>query len=344
MKERRATSLDIAYRAGVSQSTVSRALRNSPLVTPETRQKIQEIARELNYRVDKNAAGLRSQSSKTLALLLFEDPTTDDSHINPFFLSLLGSITRFSSGHGYDLLLSFQQFSEDWHIDYEVSSRADGIILLGYGDYMTYREKLEQLDNAGARFIIWGPKEEGQPGLSLSCDNFAGGRAGAEHLIQLGHRQIAFIGGNTQRSPEFMLRYQGHMEALREAGIEPEPGLQHEAYNFEEEGCEGVHKLLRSGKKFTAIQCASDLIAIGAIRALREHQLEVPRDISVLGFDDIPAASYMYPPLTTVHQDTHRSGELLVAKLIQLIEGETVQSELVTPRLVERQSCAPLAK
>jgi DNA-binding LacI/PurR family transcriptional regulator len=103
----KATSFDIAYRAGVSQSTVSRALRHSPLVSEETRKKIQEIAKELNYTVDKNASSLRSQTSTTLALLLFEDPTSDDSLVNPFFLSMLGSITRECGVQGYDLLVSF---------------------------------------------------------------------------------------------------------------------------------------------------------------------------------------------------------------------------------------------
>ena len=341
MKERRATSLDIAYRAGVSQSTVSRALRNSPLVTPETRERIHQIAKELNYRVDKHAASLRSQSSQTLALLLFDDPTSDDSRINPFFLSLLGNITRCASYHGYDLLLSFQDLESDWHVDFELSSRADGIILLGYGDYLSYREKLEKLNADGAHFIIWGPRQEGQPGLSLSCDNLRGGYDGARYLIELGHRKIAFIGDRSEHSPEFMLRYQGHLQALQEAGINSVEAPQPEAYNFEQDGYNSVRQLLDTGTSFTALQCASDLVAVGAIRALQEHGLNVPDDTSVLGFDDISAASYMHPPLTTIHQDTLRSSELLVSKLIAQINGEEVDSELVIPRLVKRKSCRP---
>ena len=131
----KATSFDIAYQAGVSQSTVSRALRDSHLVNLETRNRIKAIAKELNYKVDKNASNLRSQQSTTIALLLFEDPTSDDSQINPFFLSMLGSITRACSLRGYDLLVSFQQLSDDWHADYADCHKADGIILLGYGDY-----------------------------------------------------------------------------------------------------------------------------------------------------------------------------------------------------------------
>jgi len=123
------TSFDIAYRAGVSQSTVSRALRNSPLVNEETRLRVQAIAKELNYKVDKNASSLRTQHSTTIALLLFEDPTSDESLINPFFLSMLGSITRACSNKGYDLLVSFQQMNDDWHAEFEDTRKADGLIL-----------------------------------------------------------------------------------------------------------------------------------------------------------------------------------------------------------------------
>src|SRR5690242_15039260 len=139
------TSFDIAYLAGVSQPTVSRALRGSPVVSLETRKRIEEIARQLHYKVDKNASNLRFQRSSTLALLLFEDPTPDDSLINPFFLAMMGSITRACGAHGYDLLISFQHLSGDWHKDYEDSRKADGIILLGYGDYLEHQARLEQL-------------------------------------------------------------------------------------------------------------------------------------------------------------------------------------------------------
>ncbi len=156
MPDRKLTSRDIAYEAGVSQATVSRALRNSPLVRPETRARIHEIARRLNYRADRSAVGLRTRQSQTLALLLFEDPTTDGSHINPFFQAMLGSIARAAASADYDVLVSFQQLSNHWHGRYEASNRADGIILLGYGDYTSYEEKLESLRRDNARFILWG--------------------------------------------------------------------------------------------------------------------------------------------------------------------------------------------
>ena len=146
------TSLDIAHIAQVSQATVSRALRNSPLVRPETRARIQQIAAELGYTTDRSAAGLRTRRSQTLALLLFEE-SPDEAQINPFFLNMLGHITRAAARRGFDLVVSFQQQSEDWHTDYTVSNRADGLILLGYGDYVSYADRLKRLvcgDNFGA--------------------------------------------------------------------------------------------------------------------------------------------------------------------------------------------------
>ena len=141
--KKRITSFDIAEKAGVSQATVSRALRGDPSVSEDTRRRVEAAAATLNYTVDKSASSLRGRLTGTLALLFFEDPTPDDSHINPFFLSMLGSITRACAQQGYDLLISFQQFSTDWHADYADSKKADGIILLGYGDYLAYRARLE---------------------------------------------------------------------------------------------------------------------------------------------------------------------------------------------------------
>ena len=182
MKEK-ATSFDIAHLAGVSQSTVSRALNNSPLVNQETRDRVQRIARELNYKVDKNASNLRKQKSSTIALLLFEDPTSDDSMINPFFLAMLGSITRACAQANYDLLVSFQNLEDDWHAEYEDSNKADGIILLGYGDYTDYQNKVAQLESQGTHFVRWGAPDEAHPGVSIGCDNYQGGQSITEHLI-----------------------------------------------------------------------------------------------------------------------------------------------------------------
>lgn len=339
--ERAPTSFDIAHRAGVSQPTVSRALSGSPMVSEATRKRIEAIARQLNYKVDKAASSLRKRRSDTIALLFFEDPTADESLINPFFVAMLGSITRAAKRAGFDLLVSFQQLSDDWHKEYEDSHRADGLILLGYGDWEIYRERLIQLADQGTRFARWGSVEAARDhaglGTTIGSDNKEGGRMVAHHLITLGRKRIAFLGHNSSNYPEFQARYQGLAEALIEAGL-PAP-LQADAITTEDAGGAAAHMLMEGGQPFDAIVAASDLIAIGAMRALAERGLRVPADIAVTGFDDIPAAASTRPPLTTVLQDTQRAGQLLVDAVRAQLAGHAAPGAMLPTRLIVRQSC-----
>ena len=332
-----ATSLDIAQLAGVSQSTVSRALRGDPMVNAKTRDKVRDIARQLDYTVDKNASNLRLQQTRTLALLFFEDPTSDESNINPFFLSMQGSIARACSERGYDLLVSFQQMSRNWHAEYTGSHKADGLILLGYGDFLAYRGKLDALTASGTRFVRWGAMLPPQFGVSIGSDNPLGGRIVTEHLIAQGRRRIAFLGA-PEHSPEVMERYRGHEEALRLAGIAIDPALRIDAVTTEQSGHDAVLSLLDGGVAFDAVFGASDLIAIGAMGGLAARGLRVPADVAVAGFDDIAMARSVSPSLTTVVQDTRRAGRLLVEALINLIEGKPVHSTRLPTQLTVRHS------
>jgi len=333
------TSRDIADLAGVSQATVSRALRNSPLVREDTRKKIHEIARELNYFVNRNAAGLRTHQSNTIALLLFDETGGDDAQINPFFLSMLGYVTRCAAGLGYDVLISLQQASDDWHIEYQASNRADGLILLGYGDYLTYREKLTALADAQTRFMIWGPIRKDQPGHSIGCDNINGGYLATRHLIRLGRQRIAFLGDASRRSPEQADRHRGYVNALHGGGIEVYDELNAYADNRESLGYEAVNALLDAGTDFDAIFATTDVIAIGAMRALQDNGLNVPVDVSVVGFDDMPLASHVSPALSTMRQNIQQASEGLVRSIVDQIKGKTVESLLIAPQLVIRDSC-----
>ena len=335
---RRPTSFDIAALAGVSQPTVSRALSGSPAVSQATRARVFEAAEALNYSVDKNASNLRRQASKTLALLFFEDPTPDDSLINPFYLSMLGSITRTCALRGYDLLISFQQLSGNWHVDYEDSRKADGIILLGYGDYLLYRPRLEQLIEQGTHFVRWGSAQVGQLGTTIGSDNAQGGIDATRHLLAQGRRRIAFIGTASPQYPEFFERWRGYVAALAEAGIAADAALQADAISTEEAGHDAALQLLAAGTAFDAIFAASDLIAIGAMRALGEAGRLVPRAVAVVGFDDLPAASLASPPLTTVMQSPRRAGQVLVETLLQRIEGGDVGNAVLPVQLVVRGS------
>jgi DNA-binding LacI/PurR family transcriptional regulator len=338
MKDR-PTSFDIAALAGVSQPTVSRALSGSPSVSEATRKRIEAIARQLNYTVDKNASGLRRRQANTLALLFFEDPAPDDSLINPFFLSMLGSIARTCALRGFDLLTSFQQMSNNWHVDYEDSHKADGIILLGYGDYELYRARLEALVAQNTHFVRWGSVQADQPGITIGCDNRRGGYDAAKHLIDMGRERIAFLGEASSHYPEFNDRYQGACDAQKAAGIAVDPARRVDALSAEQAGYDAAVILIERGVDFDAIFAASDLIALGAMRALEEHALLVPGDVSVVGFDDIPAAAQSTPPLSTVTVDKEALGRRGVELLLEDQSSPPSQADtLVAVNFVPRAS------
>ena len=334
----KATSFDIAQLAGVSQPTVSRALRGSTSVSEATRMRIEAIAKQLNYKVDKNATNLRTGHSNTLALLLFEDQTPDESLINPFFLSMLGSITRTCALRGYDLLISFQQLSGDWHVDYEDSRKADGLILLGYGDYHDYERRLGVLVEQGTHFVRWGSVQPEAREIVVGCDNVQGGRDVTAHLIGQGRKRIAFIGTATSATPEFLDRHNGYAAALAEANLPRTLTLHVDALSSEEDGHDAAVRLIARGEPFDAIVCASDLIGLGAMRALQEAGLSIPGDVAVTGFDDILSAGLANPPLTTVTQQPGEAGAMLVDTLLRLVRNEPAESRMLPARLVVRRS------
>ena len=331
----RVTAGEIAELAGVSQSTVSRALRGSLLVNSKTRERVLRIANEKNYKVNTSASRLRSRKSRTLALLVHDDSAMG-SDINPFFLSMIAAITKAAAQKGYDILLSFQQFSDNWIADYESSNKAEGVIMLGYGGYTDYIQKIGMLDNAHC--VTWGPVIDGQPGHFVGCDNALGGYIATKHLLDLGHRQVAFIGDISEDCPEFQARYAGHQRAHEELGLDQSPLLQARASPSERGGYEAAERLIDWGAGLTAVFCATDLNAIGAIRAFRNRNIHVPADVSVVGFDDLPSIAYTTPALTTVRQDTATAGHVLVETLLDLVRGTDVVSRLLPPELIVRQS------
>ncbi len=174
--------------------------------------------------------------------------------------------------------------------------------------------------------------------MTIGCDNRQGGRDAGRHLIERGRRSIAFLGDASNRYPEFRDRYAGLTEAMVEAGLPVDPGLHVDALSIEHSGHEAARRLIARGIPFDAIFAGSDLIAIGAMRALEEAGMTVPNDVAMIGFDDIPAVSLTRPPLTTVAQDYLLAGEVLVDALIAQIKGKPVTPTLLATRLVSRMT------
>ncbi|MFQ5855810.1 MAG: LacI family DNA-binding transcriptional regulator [Anaerolineae bacterium] len=330
------TMADIARLAGVSTSTVSRALDDSPLISPGTKARVQAIARAHNYRAHQGARNLRLKRTQTIAAMIPINPETGRLISDPFYLEILGAIANTLADHGYDLLVSRVQTEDPgWSEHFLRASRADGLIVIGR---KVQDQGIAKLAEEQAPFIVWGPPLPGQAYCSVGSDGVRGAREAVQHLIQLGRQRIAFVGGD-QDETEVHLRYQGYQEALNEAGWPVDPTLVTYALFTSRSGYEAMRRLLDRAPDLDAVFVNSDLMAIGAMEALREASRRVPDDVSVVGYDDIAMAAHCSPPLTTVRQHISRGGELLAQKLLQLIAREPTGSETLSVELVVRGSC-----
>eukprot|EP01042_Synura_sphagnicola_P027984 gene27984-36124_t len=284
---KRPTSFDIAALAGVSQATVSRALSQASPVSEAVRQRVFEAAAKLNYTVDINARKLRSKKINTIAVLVSEDLDQTDNRINPFFLPLIGSILDYAATKGVDVLMSLQKPGADWGADYGFSRRADGIIFLGYRDFEAYKQKVEVLRAIGEPWVVFGPVMPETPNLFIGSQNEEGAHSGVEHLIQLGRKRIVFLGEASESHSEFFERFKGYQRAHADAGLTIDPTLAIDCFISREEGAAAIDRLLDQGIAFDAVFAVTDLLAIGAIQSLQKSGLNVPKDVSVMGFDDL---------------------------------------------------------
>jgi DNA-binding LacI/PurR family transcriptional regulator len=309
MKTLRPTSFDVAERAGVSQSTVSRALRNSPGVNAETRARVSAAARELGYVVDRHASSLRLKSSETLALVTICRPGEDRSAINPFYFALLGSIAAATSARGFNLLVSFQESPENFRADFVASGLADAMIVIGTTSNREAWDYFAEAQRTGLDFVCWG--SPGDPFHWMRSDNDTGGRLAAEHLVASGRKRIAFVG--PQRSPQrqFDERRDGFTAALEAHGIAPvivdRPAL----------GVAATAEPLAAHPDVDAIFAASDMLALGVLQGLKDAGRRIPDDVALIGFDGIRAGTLADPALTTIEPDLDAAGEAMVAMALE---------------------------
>jgi DNA-binding LacI/PurR family transcriptional regulator len=334
------TMADIARLAGVSKSTASRALQDSPLISPETKALVQAIARQNNYEPNLLARNLALKRSNTIALVLPIDPDTDEILSNPFILKFLGAVGSVLRQQGFDMLVSQKSFTDtQFDTRYHSSGLVDGYILLGRGRDDTH---LNELAVQGIPLVVWGPMLPDQKYCSVGIDNIAMGRAAVQHLINLGRRRIAIITDDIKDSRvEGTLRYQGYAEALVQAGLSVDPALVATATFSDESGYVAMKQLLQSSPDLDAVFVAySDVVAIAAMQALQDAGKRVPEDVSLVGFDNIDITAFMNPPLTTVSQCLRQGGAaLLVQKLLQQISGKKTSSAMLEGELIVRQSC-----
>lgn len=335
----RPTSRDVARLAGVSRTTVSLVLNNVPDVhiSPETRQRVLEAARQLNYYPDVSARRLVSGRTHTIALVWHRGP--DQMYRDAFLPGLLQGATRAARRYGYHVLFRPIESDEpdDAYVELARGRHTDGLILSGPRSDDT---ALLDLHREGFPIVIHG-QLPGTDVPSVDVDNVQGATVAVEHLLRLGHRRIGMITNAPPAYTASRQRLEGYRQALETAGIPYDEELVRYGNFDEESGRQAMEALLSLGERPTAVFIASDMVAIGALRALREHGLQVPEDIAVVGFDDIATARYLTPALTTVHVPAFGLGWSAAELLIRIIEGDLpneTQVRLET-QLVVRESC-----
>lgn len=329
------TLADIARLAGVSESTASRALRDNPVINAATREKVQQIAAAHQFKVNATARSLRTQKSHTIAVIILFDAKTQQSITDPFLLDILGVIADELTRQGYDMLLSTSKTTDkDWRSYYFDSKRADGLIVIGQGEH---DERVQQLAEAGVPFVVWGAANGDETFPVIGSDNRQGARLAVEHLLHQGCQRVAFLGDI--RHTEIEMRYLGYQDALAQAGFPVEPALQlNTDFTAQDAYLKTQQVLFQQLPTLDAIFAASDAIAMGAMKALLEHGVQVPQQLALVGFDDIAMSAYCTPSLSTVKQDTQAGGKLLVSALLQRIQGAAVPSAQLPVRLLCRQS------
>lgn len=335
MKKGQTTLEDVAKAAGVSISTASRALNDSPAVNARTKQAVWKLAREMDYPFRRYMPAGPIGAEASIAIVVPRPQARETRLSDPFFLELFAGLGDAARERGCDILFSHASPTTFEEVEAAMqTSRADGVIFVGQSFLHSAFNQLATTEN---RFVVWGAELPDQAYCSVGGDNPRGGRRATLHLARLGRKRIVFMGDT--EAPEIMQRYRGYCDALEEFGLEPDPALVVPAH-FEVESAENsMDALIRSGVKFDGIFAASDLVALGAIRALERAGRSVPQDVSVIGFDNIPFSRYSRPALSTVSQDTRVAARLLISKLIDGSPGVTPRSERVPTDLIVRESC-----
>lgn len=325
---------DIARMAGVSISTVSRALAGNPLIPKPLRDQIVEIARTHGYVVNQSARSLRLRKTDTIGVIIPLAHETGQLISDPFFLEMVGRLADEITRRDYAVLLHKVVITQAGWLERIIQShRADGLLLIGQSNQ---HETLNAIAETYRPLVVWGARLPGQQYCAVGSDNVAGGRMAVTHLAQAGRKRIAFLGATD--APEAAQRFDGYRQGLAEAGLPFDPALVVPApYTMEEAG-RAVADFLATEIPFDAIFAFSDVIALAAVSALIEAGRSVPGDVAVVGFDDIVLARHSAPPLTTVRQDLAMGARTMVDLLFERMSGGPVRSALTPVELVARGS------
>lgn len=329
------TIQDVARHASVSAATVSRVLSSPERVTETTRERVHAAVRETGYTINQAARSLRLKAARTI---LMAAPNIG----NPFYSTIVDAVIREAAERGYSVLVA-SRIGDDpnrWLSDYLLSNRADGLLLF---DGSLDTNRLHGLRDDGVALPLVAAYDEiPDPKVhSVITDNRLAAKRAIKYLVELGHKRIGHVIGPS-RNQSTNERFVGFTEAMHEAGLPVRkewlfPGT----YNMES-GIAAAEHFLASGELPTAVFCGNDEMALGLIHRLRQDGIDCPRDISVIGFDDIAVASFFDPPLTTMRQPREDIGRMATRSLIDIIEGLVPEDEpihvVLTSDLVVRES------
>jgi LacI family transcriptional regulator, galactose operon repressor len=331
MRERRATIGDVAAEAGVSVATVSKVINRRWGVAEETSARVQAVIQELGYQSSLVAQSLRRRQTNVLAILVVD--------IEPFSAELLKGVARAVHGSGYELVVFSGCGRADDQVGWEQrylsrvsGTLCDGAILVTPSSVdATYGAPVVAVDhNAGSSTLP-----------TVDSDNLAGAVAATEYLIGLGHRRIGFLAGRPDLESA-RLRERGYRNALKAARIAVDPKLVRVGAYQPDSAEEAARLMLEGNNRPTAIFAANDVSAIAAMEAARTLGLEVPRDLSLIGFDNVPESALCEPPLTTIEQPIQQMGFEAVELLIGLVEKrpDLATQRLLPTKLIVRGSCS----
>ncbi|MCX7923303.1 MAG: LacI family transcriptional regulator [Clostridia bacterium] len=341
------TIKDIARIAGVNHSTVSRSLNDSPLISDETKKRIQEIAKNVGFEFNANARGLISKKTGTVAIIYPESFEVFSTHL--FYGSFQSRIAQIFEREGLDVIVTFpkNRFTGESNLQKLINKKKiDGVMMI---TPFIDNNELNFLRNSNIPFIFLHSKPEASLADDVDfiyTDHFKGGYIATEHLIKHGIRKIACI---SEPGKQFELRVDGYRAALSDNGIT----VNNEWIFYGNGDCsfESGERLtsvnLDVVKEVDALFIQTDLMALGAIEALRKHNIKVPDDMAIIGYDDIELGSYFTPKLTTVHQPREETALLACERLIDVLKSNKKRKAMIKsiqPTLVVRESCGTAKK
>jgi DNA-binding LacI/PurR family transcriptional regulator len=323
---------DLARLAGVSTSTVSRALADNPLIKDATRRKIQSLAQTLNYQINKSAASLRKRDIPTMGLVIMGE--SKQSISDPFILSLIGHIADALDELDMNMLLTrvTPDRAKNFAALYETGQVA-GLLVIGQ---LTNHSQLNDLYHRGIPMVVWGARMPDSHYPVVGGDNFQGGLSAGQHLVQAGCKHIAFLGDI--KHPEVQMRHAGFVKALTDVGQSFDPRL-HMPLLFGDTALRSaIGQWIDQKIEFDGVFATSDVAALTIIAELQERGLKVPRDVKVVGYDDIPLSTHIHPTLTSIRQPTELAGRAMVALMRQRLQNADVDSVTLPTTLVARES------